>query len=435
MVQHQIMSAQIPQSNLQRIVIVGAGFAGLKLARKLINSPFQIVLLDRQNFHQFQPLFYQVATAGLAPSAISFPIRTLFHNAPNVHFRVAEVESIDSKSNEIQTSIGSISYNHLVIATGADTNFFGNKSIQTHAFPMKTTSESLLIRNRVLQCMEQALISDSDADRQANMNIVIVGAGPTGVELAGAFSEMKRYVLPKDYPELNFDQMHIYLIEAGSKVLGTMSEKSSIASHRFLSDLGVNILTNSIVLSYDGLVVQIKDREPINAKTMIWSAGIKGNIINGIPESGIIRSRYLVDLSNRLTETENIYALGDIAYMQTDKFPNGHPQVAQVAMQQASLLAKNFQRMDKNLPVRPFEYKDLGSMATIGRSKGVADLPGVHLSGFMAWIFWLFVHLMNILGVKNKLFIFIYWMWYYISFSQSLRLVISQKSPDQEAKA
>lgn len=246
---------------------------------------------------------------------------------------------------------------------------------------------------------------------------------------------MKRYVLPKDYPELNFDQMHIYLIEAGSKVLGTMSEKSSIASHRFLSDLGVNILTNSIVLSYDGLVVQIKDREPINAKTMIWSAGIKGNIINGIPESGIIRSRYLVDLSNRLTETENIYALGDIAYMQTDKFPNGHPQVAQVAMQQTSLLAKNFQRMEKYLPVRSFEYKDLGSMATIGRSKAVADLPGVHLSGFMAWIFWLFVHLMNILGVKNKLFIFIDWMWYYISFSQSLRLVISQKSPDQEAKA
>lgn len=424
------MSAQIPESSHKRIIIIGAGFGGLKLARKLIKRYYQVVLLDRQNFHQFQPLFYQVATAGLAPSAISFPIRTLFHQAPNVHFRVAEVTKINPEQNTINTSIGSISYDYLVIATGADTNFFGNESVKRHALPMKTTGESLQIRNHVLQCIEKALTAETDQEREALLNIVIVGAGPTGVELAGAFAEMKRYILPKDYPEIDFDQMKIYLVEAGPRILGTMSEKSSTASEQFLSELGVISMTNTLVTDYDGQKVNMKGKTSILTNSMIWAAGVVGNIVSGISDNDIEKGRFRVDRHCKLVSQSNIYAIGDIALMQEDGFEHGHPQVAQVAMQQADLLAMNFKRMLTKKPPKQFGYKDLGSMATIGRSKAVADLPRVHFNGFFAWLFWLFVHLMNILGVKNKLFIFIDWMWYYISFSQSLRLVIKQKSSE-----
>lgn len=308
------MSAQIPTSSLPRIIIIGAGFGGLKLARKLIKSKYQVVLVDRHNYHQFQPLFYQVATAGLAPSAISFPVRTLFHNAPNVHFRVAEVVKISPDTSTVRTSIGEIEYDHLVIATGADTNFFGNESVAMNAFPMKTTSESLGIRNHILQCMESALVADKQEDRTGFLNIVIVGAGPTGVELAGAFAEMKKYLLPKDYPEIDFDKMNIHLIEAGPRILGTMSDKSSVASKRFLKKLGVQCHNNSLVTSYDGQFIEIKDQNTINARTinartMIWSAGVKGNIIEGFPTSQVKNNWYLVDNTNRLIESKNIYAI------------------------------------------------------------------------------------------------------------------------------
>lgn len=430
------MSARIPASKNPRIVIIGAGFGGLKLARKLAHKPYQIVLLDRHNFHQFQPLFYQVATAGLAPSAIAFPIRKLFHKTPNVHFRMTGVDSVNPQEKFIETELGRISYDKLVIATGADTNYFGNKSIQQHAYPMKSIEESLQLRNRILQCMERALVTDDEALRLALLNIAIVGGGPTGVEVAGALAEMKAFILPKDYPELDFKRMQINLIEAGPRILGTMSSESSEASQNFLSKMGVTVLTSTSVKSYDGHSVELDGKHPILAETMIWAAGIKGNMLDGINAALISRGgRITTDEFCEVKDTKDVFAIGDIALMPTRKYPNGHPQVAQVAMQQANLLAYNFRSELRSKPRKPFVYSDYGSMATIGRSKAVADLPGFHFNGFFAWLFWLFVHLMNILGVKNKFFIFIDWMWYYLSFDQSLRLVIKQKSPDVSTEA
>jgi len=421
------MSAQIPNSDLPRILIIGAGFGGLKLARKLSNKAFQIVLIDRNNYHQFQPLFYQVATAGLAPSAISFPIRKLFHKAKNVHFRVAEALKVDTKAKTLSTDIGDIRYDKLVIATGADTNYYGNEEIKQHSFPMKSTSESLQLRNRILECMELALTEKIEADRSAFMNVAIVGAGPTGVELAGAISEMRTYILPKDYPELDFSEMNIYLLEAGDRILGTMSESASKASHSFLKKMGVQIITNARVTGYKGTSIEMSDLESINTKTLIWSAGVAGNVVAGFDPENILRSRMRIDSHCQVIDQADIYAIGDIAAIEGADHPHGHPQVAQVAMQQADLLAKNFIMTSQGKRAKKFTYQDLGSMATIGRSKAVADLPFLKFSGFFAWIFWLFVHLMNILGVKNKLFIFIEWLWYYLSFDQSLRLVIKQK--------
>lgn len=422
------MSARIPDSEHPRIVIIGAGFAGLRLARKLAGKPFQVVLLDRHNFHQFQPLFYQVATAGLAPSAIAFPVRKVFHRAANVLFRVAQVEKVDLEGKTVQTSIGAIPYDKLVLAIGADTNYFGNPSIERNAFPMKSIGESLHLRNRVLQCLETALITEDEKEREANMNIVIVGGGPTGVELAGALAEMKSYVLPKDYPELDFSQMHIYLLEASDRLLSAMSEKSSRAAEKFLSKMGVLVQCSARVLSYDGHQVEVQDRETLISKTMIWAAGVRGNSMPGVPETTIHRSgRLITNGINAVKGLDEVYAIGDLAYMETKDFERGHPQVAQVAIQQADRLAQNLLARSKNKPTKDFEYKDYGSMATIGRSKAVVDLPFYHFKGFFAWLFWLFVHLMNILGVKNKFFIFVDWLWYYISFDQSLRLVIKPK--------
>lgn len=422
------MSARIPDSEHPRIVIIGAGFAGLRLARKLAGKPFQVVILDQHNFHQFQPLFYQVATAGLAPSAIAFPVRKVFHRTSNVLFRVAQVEKVDLQSKTVQTDIGAISYDKLVLAIGADTNYFGNKSIADHAFPMKSIGESLHLRNRVLQCLETALITEDEREREANMNIVIVGGGPTGVELAGALAEMKAYVLPKDYPELDFSQMHIYLLEASDRLLSAMSQKSSKAAERFLTKMGVQVQTSARVLSYDGHEVEVQDQDTLISKTMIWAAGVRGNSMPGIPEDTVHRSgRLITNGINAVQGLDEVYAIGDLAYMETKDFERGHPQVAQVAIQQADRLAQNLVALKNNKPTKDFQYKDYGSMATIGRSKAVVDLPFYHFQGFFAWLFWLFVHLMNILGVKNKFFIFVDWLWYYISFDQSLRLVIKPK--------
>lgn len=423
------MSARIPDSKFPRIVIIGAGFAGLRLARKLAGKPYQVVVLDRHNFHQFQPLFYQVATAGLAPSAIAFPVRKVFHNTDNVLFRVAHVENVDVTARSVHTDIGAIEYDRLVLAIGADTNYFGNQSIEEHAFPMKSIEESLHLRNRILQCLEEALITDDEKEREAYMNVVIVGGGPTGVELAGALSEMKSYVLPKDYPELDFDRMHISLLEASERLLSTMSEKSSEAAKRFLTKMGVEVRTGSKVLSYDGMETQVEGQDTLINKTLIWAAGVRGNSLPGIPENHVLRNgRIKTNEINEVEGLQHVYAIGDLAYMETKGFERGHPQVAQVAIQQADNLAKNLVGETKGLPSKPFRYSDLGSMATIGRSKAVVDLPFYHFQGFFAWLFWLFVHLMNILGVKNKFFIFVDWLWYYISFDQSLRLVIKPKA-------
>jgi NADH dehydrogenase len=409
---------------MKKIVIIGAGFAGLRLARKLKNKNFEIWLIDKNNYHQFQPLFYQVATSGLEPSSIAFPLRKVFQGQKNIHVRCTEVMSINSGAKSISTGIGDITYDYLVIATGAGTNFFGNKLVEENALPMKSVSEALNLRNTILQNLEDALVATKDA-KEALLNIVVVGGGPTGVEVSGALAEMKRNVLPKDYPELDFKAMNIYLVEAGPKTLGVMSEPASTKSQEYLTKLGVNVLTSTQVTSYDGSVVVFSNGNKIQTKNLIWAAGVKGNLIKGLPENCVARgNRIKVNRFNEVEGLKDVFALGDIAFMVTEKYPNGHPQVATVANDQADVFYKNLLNFQSNQPLVQFEYSDKGSMATVGRNLAVIDLPFIKFQGFFAWLFWMFLHLMLILGVKNKLLVFINWMWKYFTFDQSLRLII-----------
>lgn len=405
---------------MKKLIIVGGGFAGLKLAKELKNSQYEIWLFDKNNYHQFQPLFYQVATAGLEPSSISFPLRKVFQKHNYFHIRAAEVLSVNPKMNSIHTNIGDFSFDILIIAAGTSTNFFGNKEIQDNAIPMKSVNEALYLRNKLLQNFEDALSAPPD-EKQALLNIVVVGGGPTGVEVSGALAEMKKYILPKDYPEIDFTKMNIFLIESGPKTLGAMSEQSSIKSKQYLQKLGVKVYVSSRVTKFDGNELELESGEKIRTKTVIWGAGVIGNIIEGFDKNTIVRgNRFAVNHINLINGFDNIYAIGDIACMSTEKFPNGHPQIATVAIEQAKHLAKN---LKKKLSL-PFNYSDKGSMATVGRHLAVVDLPTFKFQGFFAWLFWMFLHLMLILGVKNKLIIFVNWMWKYFTFDQSLRLII-----------
>ncbi len=420
--------ANIPDDDRKRIVIAGAGFGGLKLAHRLAGSDYQIVLIDKNNYHSFQPLFYQVATSGIEPSAISFPLRKAFHRINNIHVRIARILRVNSSSNVLETSIGEIKYDYLVIALGAGNNFFGNDSITRYAHPMKSIGESLGLRNTILQNFEKALNTSDPDEQRALMNLVIVGGGPTGVELSGAVSEMKRYVLPKDYPELDFNKMQIYLIESGKKLLGAMSETSSLKALRYLNRMRVRVILGKTVVNFDGNKVYLNDQSSLLTKTLIWAAGIKGNQIEGINGEAIgPGARLRVDSYNRVTGYDNIYSIGDICIMEGKNRPKGHPQVAQVAIQQAKNLASNFRAMLKNKPLKAFNYKDLGTLATVGRNKAVVDLPFIRFQGLPAWFFWMFVHLMSIVGVKNRLMIFINWAYHYFTYDQSLRLIIKPK--------
>jgi len=412
----------IPDSQYERIVIIGAGFAGLNIAKKLARKNFQVVLIDKNNYHQFQPLLYQVAMAGLEPSSIIFPIRKLFQKNKNVHIRVTEVESVSHEDKRIQTSLGEIYYDKLVIATGATTNFFGNKTFEEMTYGMKSLSESLTIRNAILGDLELALTEPNYDERQGYIDIVIVGGGATGVELAGALAEMKKYILPKDYPELNEKEVDIYLFQGGQSLLMGMSEKAQKEALRFLEKLDVKVKLGVRVTDYDGHYVYTKCNQKIQANKVIWAAGITGNLIDGLAENLELArgNRYKVNETHQIEGMQDVFALGDIAYMVTDKYPKGHPQVAQVAIQQAKNLAKN---LIKNQSEK-FKYKDLGSMATIGRNKAVADLPRIKLSGRFAWILWLFVHLISLVGFKNKVFVLINWMWNYLTYDQSLRVIV-----------
>ncbi len=416
----------IPETGQKRIVIIGAGFGGLELAKRLAKLDVQIVLIDKNNYHQFQPLFYQVATAGLEPSAIAFPLRKLFQSKKNVYIRVANVELIEAEKKQIQTSLGSCWYDELVIATGADTNYYGNEKIAQHAIPMKSVAEALYLRNSIFEDYEKALTSTENAEQEAFTDIVIVGGGPTGVELAGALAEMKRYILPKDYHELETKEVDIYLIQSSDILLKGMSKESGEAAEKFLATMGVIVKKNMRVTDYDGEIVTMNDGSKIPTKKVIWAAGIKGNILNGIPETSIIGGRVKTDAYNKVEGLEHIYCVGDVAYQEEGEF-KGHPQVAQVAIQQAKNLAQNLANLLKNKPLSPFSYRDLGSMATVGRNHAVVDLPFMKFQGFFAWLVWLFVHLFAIIGVKNKIFIFMNWVWTYFTFDQSLRLIIKPR--------
>ena len=415
----------LPKLSLPRIVVIGAGFAGLKLARKLKNKNYQVILLDKNNYHQFQPLFYQVATAGLEPSAISFPLRKVFHNTPNVTFRMAEAQRIDQEKNRVYTDIGYVDYDYLILAMGADTNYFGMKNIMENGVPMKSVSEALFIRNKIISNYEKAINIADLQKRKALMNVVIVGGGPTGVELAGAMAELRNKVFPKDYPQLNFDNMKVVLIEMGPSLLAGMSPTSGQKAKEYLESLQVDVMLNTAVENYDGLNVIINGEEKLKTNTLLWAAGIAPNGIEGIVDTQKFKNgRLLVDEFNLVHNSKNIYALGDLCLQQLPDYPKGHPQVAQVAIQQADNLGNNFLGQLKNKAPKAFRYKDLGSMATVGRKLAVVDLPFIKFQGILAWLTWLFVHLMAILGVKNRIFIFLDWSWNYLAFDPSLRLLI-----------
>ena len=426
------MPVNIPETSQKRIVIIGAGFGGLKVAQKMIGSGYQIVLIDKNNYHQFQPLFYQVASAGIEPSSILFPLRKIFQKQKDVYIRVAEVYSVDTKKKELQTSLSTVWYDYLIISSGVNSNFFGMKNMEEYAIPMKSVSEAMALRNRLLQSFEKAVTLRDQNERKSLLNVIVVGGGPTGVEVAGAIAEMKKFVLPKDYPDLNFEVMQITLIEGSDVVLGGMSKHASEKAIFYLQRLGITVRLNTRVTDYDGSILSLGDGSCIDTKTVIWAAGISPVVPEGLPEESVGRGkRILVDNYNRINGLNDVYAIGDVCIMPNPDNPNGDPQVAQVAIQQGKNLALNFLLMKRGSELRPFKYINRGSMATIGRNRAVADLSFIKFSGFIAWLTWMFVHLMAIVGVKNRLLIFINWMWNYMTYDQSLRLILwaAKKDP------
>lgn len=406
----------------EKIVIIGGGFAGLQLAKSLNNKRKKVIVIDRVNHHMFQPLFYQVACGRIEPSNISFPFRKIFQRSRNVQYRMTDVQKILPEQNKIITEDAEFTYDKLVIATGCKTNFFGNRKMEHLTFGMKNTQEAIAIRNHVLLTFEKLIIERKRSD-DGNWNIVIVGSGPTGVELAGAFAEMKKDILPRDYPHMNFDNLNIILVSSTTTPLSVMSEESQQMSEKYLKELGVQFMSDEFVTDYDGDKVYMKSGKTIASNNVIWAAGVTGNIIEGLDPDVMIRNRYKTDRFNRVFGYENIFAIGDIAYMETPKYPQAHPQVANVAINQGKNLGRNFLRKSEN-EWKEYEYNDQGSMATIGKHRAVVDLPGFKFQGFLAWYFWMFLHLMLILSVRNKIAIFFNWMWSYLNKDSSLRLII-----------
>ena len=429
------MSINIQRNQKKRVVIVGGGLGGLRLAEDLYGSGMQVVLIDKNNFHQFPPLIYQIASAGIDPSSISFPFRQIFRKRKDFYFRMAEARMVDTEKKILQTSIGKIDYDYLVLAAGATTNFFGNKNIEEWAIPMKTVPEAMGLRNALLSNFERALTCATEEERQELLNVVIVGGGATGVEIAGALSEMKHYVIPYDYPDMDSSLMHIYLIEAGDRLLAGMSQDSSKKAYDFLKSMGVDIQFGKMVTDYRDHKVIMKDGTEIPTRTFLWVSGIRANAMPGISEDHLGRGfRFKVDQFNRIPGLNDVFAIGDQCLQTTDPaYPNGHPQVAQVAIQQAKNLAKNIKRINEGHAVdnslTPFKYNNLGSMATIGRNKAVVEIGKFHSQGFFAWILWLVVHLRSILGVKNKMMVLLNWLWKYVSYNDSIRMITYATKP------
>lgn len=423
------MKANIEHTDKKRVVIVGGGLGGLELAFKLVGSDFQVVLVDKNNYHQFPPLIYQVASAGLEPSSISFPFRRLFQGQKDFFFRMAEVKAVDAAGKKIATSVGDIHYDYLVLAAGARTNFFGNKEIEAATLPMKSVSEAMRLRNTILRNLEKAETEEDPVHRQALMNIVVVGGGASGVEIAGAVAEMKKNILARDYPDLDASQMHIYLVNAGKRLLAAMDPVSSARAERDLKELHVHIRQPQFATEYKDGILKTSAGLEIPARTVIWVSGICANTIEGLPVESIGHAgRILTDRFCRVKGVQDVFAIGDQSLIEGDEdYPLGHPQLAQVAMQQAKTVAENLKAAQKGLAGKPFKYRNLGVMATIGRNHAVAEIGGRKFGGFAAWVLWLVVHLRSILGVKNKAFILLNWVWNYLNYKQSLRLILKAK--------
>ena len=416
----------IPQSSNPRVVIIGGGFAGIALAKQLRNKKVQVVLLDKHNYHTFQPLLYQVATGGLEAGSIAYPIRKVIQEFDDFYFRLTSVKEIDTVNQKVIAEIGELKYDYLVIATGSKTNYFGNKEIERNSMAMKTIPQSLNIRSLILENFEQAVLVNDIEEKNSLINFVLVGGGPTGVELAGALAEMKKEILQKDYPDLDIAKMEINLVQGGDRILDSMSEKSSQEAENFLIDLGVKIWKNVQVTNYDGRTITTNTDLTFETATVIWTAGVKGAIVAGLDSKSLVENvkRIRVNQYNQVVGYENIFAVGDIAMMELQDYPRGHPMMAQPALQQGELLGKNLVKLVNNQPMKPFEYNDKGSMATIGRNKAVVDLPHYHFSGVFAWFVWMFVHLFSLIGFKNKAVVFLNWVYNYIRFDREGRLII-----------
>jgi len=426
---------RIPKTENPRVVIIGGGFAGVQLAKKLAKTKLQVVLFDRNNYHTFQPLLYQVATAGLEPDAIAGPLRKLLENSGNIFFRMAVVKEIKADIKTIFTEIGNLTYDYLVIASGSKTNYFGDPAKFEAAFPLKQIPQALNLRSHILQNFEQAVLTSDQDDLEKLLNIVIVGGGPTGVELSGALGELKKHVLPQDYPDIDFDHMNIFLVEGTDGLLGGMSDFADKKAQKYLKKFDVKVKLNTMVEAFDGRYVIFKNGEKIRSNTLVWAAGVIGNIIEGLPEGSTHKNRYLVNAYNQIQGVQDVFAIGDIAAMETEDFPKGHPMLAPVAMQQGEHLAKNLQAMAKDKPMKPFKYFDKGSMATVGRNKAVVDLPkDLHFGGFFAWFVWMFIHLISIIGFRSKLVVLTNWIWNYFTYDRGTRLIIRPFKQSQFTK-
>jgi NADH:ubiquinone reductase (H+-translocating) len=431
----------IPETTKKRIVIIGGGFGGIQFARHIRKAGFQVVLLDRYNYHAFQPLLYQVATAGLEPDSIAGPLRKLIDGYTDFHFRMLKVSYIEYRAKFVSTPMGSLHYDYLIIANGAKTNFFGIDGIHQNSFPLKQVPHALDLRSQIFQVLEKAILTSNEEERQEMLNFVIVGGGPTGVELSGALAELRHHVLPADYPTLDFRMMNVILVENNDRLLASMSERASNKALKYLKALEVDVRLNTLTKDYDGYIVTFGTGEKIRCRTLIWAAGVKGNLIGGLPESAVLGGRVRVNEFNEVIRGTNevikdVFAIGDISIMITADFPKGHPGVAQVAIQMGRNLAKNFIRWKNDKNPKPFKYVDKGSLATVGRNKAVADLPvKIKFSGFVGWFIWMTVHLYSIVGFRNKLVVLANWMWNYMNYDRGIRLIIRAVPMDNDPVA